>query len=137
MDWECHYLVPGTEMHRDPGCTDAYNALLKGEKWWVALPKDLDDYGHDLKCDPKCSEDQKLNHTTITGAWNMYILPQIRSCNLIIPALAKCNKSISLQRLDFLWSQSHFRYPETRGFDLHAKLCWPFCLQSRRNDRCW
>ena len=43
-------------MHIDPELTDAFNALISGEKWWVSLPKDLYEFRDELTCDPQCSE---------------------------------------------------------------------------------
>ena len=36
-------------MHVDPEYTDAFNALISGEKWWVSLPKDLYEFKNDSK----------------------------------------------------------------------------------------
>ena len=63
-------------MHIDPEYTDAFNALISGEKWWVSFPRDLYEFSEQFVCDPKCSElyDNYLKY----GVWFTHILPQIR-----------------------------------------------------------
>ena len=75
------WLFLGTEMHKDPGATDAFNALFQGTKWWVWMPKDLMEFSREYSCDPECS-DSKINAVTRVGAWNLHILPQLR---LLLP----------------------------------------------------
>ncbi len=65
-------------MHKDPGSTDAFNALFVGTKWWVWLPKDILEFSSEYSCDPACS-DEPVNHATRGGIWNLHILPQLRS----------------------------------------------------------
>ena len=64
-------------MHIDPELTDAFNALISGEKWWVSLPKDLYEFRDELTCDPQCSEPFDNFHRQ-TGVWFIHVLPQIR-----------------------------------------------------------
>ena len=64
-------------MHIDPAATDAFNALIRGEKWWISLPKDLYEFRDEFQCDPLCS-DPIINFYKATGVWFMHILPQIR-----------------------------------------------------------
>ena len=63
-------------MHIDPLLTDAFNALISGEKWWVSLPKDLYEFKDEFMCDSLCSDgsDDFLG----LGVWFIHILPQIR-----------------------------------------------------------
>ena len=70
-------FIIGTEMHIDPLLTDAFNALISGEKWWVSLPKDLYEFRDELTCDPQCSEPFDNFHRQ-TGVWFIHIMPQIR-----------------------------------------------------------
>ena len=70
-------LKIGTKMHVDTVLADAFNALIRGEKWWVVLPKDLYEFRDEYSCDPKCSEPFD-NFQRITGVWFTHILPQIR-----------------------------------------------------------
>ena len=67
----------GTEMHIDPEYTDAFNALISGEKWWVSLPKDLYEFKDELTCDNLCS-DVPHNFQSLVGVWFIHIMPQIR-----------------------------------------------------------
>ena len=64
-------------MHIDPLLTDAFNALISGEKWWVSLPKDLYEFRDEFKCDSLCS-DVPNNFHKLIGVWFVHILPQIR-----------------------------------------------------------
>ena len=64
-------------MHVDPQLTDAFNALISGEKWWVSLPKDLYEFKDEFSCDESCS-DPPNNHHRQTGVWFIHIMPQIR-----------------------------------------------------------
>ena len=64
-------------MHIDPELTDAFNALISGEKWWVSLPKDLYEFRDELTCDPQCSEPFDNFHRQ-TGVWFIHVMPQIR-----------------------------------------------------------
>ena len=63
-------------MHVDPEWSDAFNALIRGEKWWVSLPRDLYEFKDEFLCDPKCS-DPSDNFQGI-GAWFTHMMPQIR-----------------------------------------------------------
>ena len=63
-------------MHIDPEWSDAFNALILGEKWWVSLPKDLYEFKEEFSCDPKCSD--PLDNFQRIGAWFIHIMPQIR-----------------------------------------------------------
>ena len=67
----------GTKMHIDPMLTDAFNALISGEKWWVSLPKDLYEFRDEFSCDESCS-DPPNNYHRDTGVWFIHIMPQIR-----------------------------------------------------------
>ena len=64
-------------MHVDPTHTDAFNALLKGQKWWVSMPKDLYEYPEELTCLKTCSDGVKNFYHSV-GLWFTHILPQIR-----------------------------------------------------------
>ena len=64
-------------MHIDLDWTDAFNALIRGEKWWVSLPKDLYEFRDEYSCDPLCSEPFNNFHR-VTGVWFTHIMPQIR-----------------------------------------------------------
>ena len=77
--YSCHTLIMpiGTRMHIDPDLTDAFNALIKGEKWWVSLPKDLYEFRDEFQCDLSCS-DQAENFYMESGVWFKHIMPQIR-----------------------------------------------------------
>ena len=68
-------------MHTDPEITDAFNALISGQKWWVSLPKDLYEFEDHFTCDPQCSDPFDNFHRQ-TGAWFIHILPQIRYVNI-------------------------------------------------------
>ena len=77
-------------MHIDPVATDAFNALIRGHKWWIYLPKDLYEFNDELSCDEKCSD--FIKYTNVGGdidvdeidnnqqnaLWIQHILPQIR-----------------------------------------------------------
>ena len=63
-------------MHIDPDWTDAFNALIRGEKWWVTLPKDLYEFKDEFLCDPTCSD--QLSYFQQIGAWFTHIMPQMR-----------------------------------------------------------
>ena len=67
----------GTKMHIDPEWTDAFNALIRGEKWWVSLPKDLYEFNDQFTCNQQCSDPLNNFHREI-GVWFIHILPQIR-----------------------------------------------------------
>lgn len=78
-------FITGTPMHIDPSVTDAFNALFRGHKWWVVLPKDLYEFEADLSCDEKCSDflaysnrDKKIDNDQINNLWFKHILPQLR-----------------------------------------------------------
>ena len=64
-------------MHIDPWLTDAFNALIIGEKWWVSLPKDLYEFKDEFMCDSLCSDVPENFHHRL-GGWFIHILPQIR-----------------------------------------------------------
>ena len=66
-------------MHVDPLYTDAFNALIKGKKLWVSMPKDLYEFSEELTCSKTCSE--KLAHTSFHNdvkLWYLHIFPQLR-----------------------------------------------------------
>ena len=73
-------------MHIDPALTDAFNALIRGEKWWVSLPKDLYEFRDEFQCDSLCS-DPTNNFYKETGVWFMHMLPQIRYKLGVAPVL--------------------------------------------------
>ena len=64
-------------MHVDPEHTDAFNALIEGEKWWITMPKDLYEFKEEFSCLDTCSV-RPNNYYRTTGVWNIHILPQIR-----------------------------------------------------------
>ena len=66
----------GTPLHIDPIYTDAFNSLLKGEKWWVVLPKDLYEFSTELSCLDTCSE--TTDFTNGVKLWYSHIFPQLR-----------------------------------------------------------
>jgi len=43
-------------MHVNPEVTDANNTCISGHKWWVYLPKDLNEFEDEWTCDPICSD---------------------------------------------------------------------------------
>ena len=63
-------------MHIDPEYTDAFNALIRGEKWWVSLPKDLYEFNDEFTCESQCSVG--LNEFSNISIWYSHMLPQIR-----------------------------------------------------------
>ena len=77
-------------MHIDPISTDAFNALFRGHKWWVYLPKDVYEFEDKLTCDAKCSDFDQYRHMQDHELkdvlnldykhefWLQHILPQIR-----------------------------------------------------------
>ena len=71
-------------MHVDPTATDAFNALLRGHKWWVYLPKDLYEFDVELSCDASCSDSVKYannderSEDRQTTLWYKHMLPQLR-----------------------------------------------------------
>ena len=67
-------------MHVDPSYTDAFNALVLGEKWWVAMPNDIYEFPDEFTCSKSCTEGVTNYHHTV-GLWFSHILPQIR-CGL-------------------------------------------------------
>ena len=87
---EYQFFSKGTPMHVDPLSTDAFNALLRGHKWWVYLPSDVYEFDEELTCDEICSDYDKykdVNNTNIrkslignqkNAMWFSHILPQIR-----------------------------------------------------------
>ena len=70
----------GTGMHIDPLHTDAFNGLLKGEKWWIAMPKDLYEFSNDLSCLESCSDNNNdsINYFMNIKQWYYHMLPQLR-----------------------------------------------------------
>ena len=71
----------GSHMHVDPEDTDAFNALIQGEKWWVSLPKDMYEFKDEYSCEKFCSEDLKKgvkNFQNTVGLWYIHMLPQLR-----------------------------------------------------------
>ena len=66
----------GSQMHIDPEYTDAFNALIRGEKWWVSLPKDLYEFNDEFTCESQCSVG--LNDFSNISIWYSHMLPQIR-----------------------------------------------------------
>ena len=77
-------------MHVDPLSTDAFNALFRGNKWWVYLPADIYEFEEELSCDESCSDlktyegvNSKDVRDSLIGnqknaLWFDHILPQIR-----------------------------------------------------------
>ena len=77
-------------MHIDPISTDAFNALFRGHKWWVYLPKDVYEFEEELTCDAACSDFDQHTHVNDKDLknvlnlnhkhklWLQNILPQIR-----------------------------------------------------------
>ena len=79
--------MKGTPLHVDPLSTDAFNALIRGHKWWVYLPSDVYEFDDELTCDDVCSDfdeyDNFTNRKSLTkdqknSLWFAHILPQIR-----------------------------------------------------------
>ena len=70
------HMSLGTRMHMDPEYTDAFNALIRGEKWWVTLPKDLYEFNDEFTCDLQCSVE--VNNFSNISIWYTHMLPQIR-----------------------------------------------------------
>ena len=64
-------------MHMDPEYTDAFNALIQGEKWWVSLPKDFYEFNEEFTCERQCSVDLN-NFQSKISVWYSHMLPQIR-----------------------------------------------------------
>ena len=78
-------------MHIDPEWSDAFNALIRGEKWWVSLPRDLYEFKDEFLCDPKCSDPFDKFQGRI-GAWFTHMMPQIRYIySRITPGLTAVN----------------------------------------------
>ncbi len=79
-------------MHVDPTATDAFNALLRGHKWWVYLPKDLYEFDEELSCVDtgsdfvKYTNKQGLFEKQVT-LWYKHMLPQLRYATNIRHAL--------------------------------------------------
>ena len=74
-------------MHTDPYSTDAFNALIRGHKWWVYLPSDVYEFDDELTCDEACSDFDEYDNSTNrksfmkdqkNALWFAHILPQIR-----------------------------------------------------------
>lgn len=67
-------------MHVDPLFTDAFNALVKGEKWWVSMPKDLYEFSEEFTCSKTCSERiaPVVNYNNDIKLWYLHMLPQLR-----------------------------------------------------------
>ena len=66
-------------MHIDPLYTDAFNALIKGKKWWISMPKDLYEFSEEFTCLQTCSgETDTVNYHNDIRLWYLHILPQIR-----------------------------------------------------------
>ena len=69
----------GTGMHVDPLYTDAFNALIKGQKWWVSMPKDLYEFPEEFSCSQTCSEKiADFNFHNDVKLWYLHMLPQLR-----------------------------------------------------------
>ena len=64
-------------MHMDPEYTDAFNALIQGEKWWLSLPKDFYEFNEEFTCEKQCSVDLN-NFQSKISVWYSHMLPQIR-----------------------------------------------------------
>ena len=92
----------GTEMHIDPLLTDAFNALISGEKWWVSLPKDLYEFRDEFKCDSLCS-DVPNNFHRLIGVWFIHIMPQIRYYTH--PSLAELSNQVFRSHPKFNWQR--------------------------------
>ena len=65
----------GTKCHQDPDMTDAWNALIKGHKYWVVFPKDM--YVEEFNCNPECSDEPGEAHV-FSLPWYKNVLPQLR-----------------------------------------------------------
>ena len=66
-------------MHIDPLYTDAFNALIKGKKWWAVMPKDLYEYSEEFTCSKLCSEKiADVNYHNDVKLWYLHIFPQLR-----------------------------------------------------------
>ena len=67
-------------MHIDPFYTDAFNGLVKGEKWWATMPKDLYEFQDEFTCLESCSENENdsVNYLTDVELWYTHMLPQLR-----------------------------------------------------------
>ena len=80
-------------MHVDPMVTDAYNALIRGHKWWVYLPKDIYEFQDTMTCDKSCSDyiiydkamkepdagdSLMIDDDQMIQLWFQHMLPQIR-----------------------------------------------------------
>ena len=58
--------------------TDAFNALIKGKKWWVAMPKDMYEFFDEFSCLKNCSDMAATNYHNEVQLWYLNILPQLR-----------------------------------------------------------
>ena len=74
-------------MHVDPISTDAFNALLRGHKWWVYFPSDVYEFDEELTCDESCSDfdqyenskhNKSLTQDQKNSLWFAHMLPQLR-----------------------------------------------------------
>ena len=66
-------------MHIDPLFTDAFNALIKGKKWWVIIPRDLYEFPEHFTCLKTCSgESDSTNFFYDVKLWYSHMLPQLR-----------------------------------------------------------
>ena len=78
------FIYLGTPIHVDPIATDAFNALFRGHKWWVYLPKDLYEFDEELTCDTSCSDivkytnNEQLVEDRQVTLWYKHMLPQLR-----------------------------------------------------------
>ena len=66
-------------MHIDPLYTDAFNALIKGYKWWVSMPKDLYEFSDEFTCSKTCSQRiASINYHNEVKLWFLHMMPQLR-----------------------------------------------------------
>jgi hypothetical protein len=65
----------GSQLHKDPDHTGAWNLLLTGRKWWAVLPYRamIDDFTCDTSCSHESWKDGSMAYT-----WFKHILPQLK-----------------------------------------------------------